>query len=294
MNTTSRIAAGLAVAFIGTAAQAQQQQPSQDGAQQQHAQPTNWNDTYVGFRYSNDFYFPGSAEKVQQKIGTLTTIGGFKYGNYVFTADYLMSNGANPEAGGTRGAEEVYSVGHVEWSAGKIFGQSFAFGPVRDIGFTTGYEFGAKDDAFEERARMITLGPTLDFAVPRGFAVLTLGARHETNYNGITHTDLDYNTAWHVEGAWMVPFNIGPAPVVFKGFASITGPKGLDGFHVQTKTETLTRMSLLLDVGALAGTPRTFYIGPGYEYWHNMFGTPSFEAPGTKRSAPVLVGEAHF
>jgi hypothetical protein len=81
---------------------------------------------------------------------------------------------------------------------------------------------------------------------------------------------------------------------VFKGFTSVTGPKGKDGFHVETKTEVLTRVSMLFDVGALAGHPRSVYIGPGYEYWHNMFGTPSSEAAGTKRSAFVLVGEVHF
>ena len=87
---------------------------------------------------------------------------------------------------------------------------------------------------------------------------------------------------------------LGPAPVVFKGFLSLTGPKGQDGFHTETKTEVLTRMSLLVDVGALAGHPRSFYFGPGYEYWHNMFGTPPTEAAGTRRSAFTLVGEVHF
>ena len=118
--------------------------------------------------------------------------------------------------------------------------------------------------------------------------------RTETNHNGIVHADVKYDTAWHVESAWLVPFNVGPAPMVFKGFVAATGPKGKDGFHVETKTEVLARMALLFDVGSFAGYPRTAYIGPGYEYWHNMFGTPPEEAAGTKRSAFVVVGEIHF
>ncbi|HEY4079308.1 MAG TPA: hypothetical protein VGM81_01315 [Burkholderiaceae bacterium] len=296
----ARVASALAVCFTSVShaqeapADAGAEAPASAPAAAQHGQPTNWNDTFVGARYSSNFRFPGSAEKVTQKIGSLTTIGGFKYGNYVFNVDYLVSDGANPEAGGTKGAQETYSVGHVEFTAGKTLGHTLGFGPVRDVGLTAGYEFGSKNDAFDQRARMLMVGPTLEFAVPRGFWVLTAGWRTEKNYNGIVHADLDYKTAWHVESAWMIPFNLGPAPVVFKGFVAITGPKGTDGFHVQTKTETLSRSSLLFDVGALAGSPRTVYIGPGYEYWKNMFGTPSFEAPGTKRSAAVLVGEIHF
>lgn len=256
--------------------------------------PGNWNDTSIGFRYSNDLYFPGSAAKVTQKIGVLTTAGGFRYGSYAFNADYLVSDENNPEVGGRRGAQEVYSVGRVDFSASRIFGRSFAFGGVvRDVGLTTGYEFSAKNDAFANRARMLVIGPSVQFAVPHGFWNAMAGWRSENNYNGIVHADVRYNTAPHAESSWLIPFGVGPVPLVFKGFISMTAPKGLDGFHVRTKPETLTRMSLLFDVGALAGHPRTVFLGPGYEYWHNMFGTPS-DKPGAKRSAATIVGEIHF
>jgi len=289
-NRTLTLAALTAIAALGDGSAR-----ADDAPAEAHAAPAaNWNDTSVGGRYSSDFYFPGSASKVAQKIVFVNSSGGFKYGSYMFNVDFLKSDMNNPEANGSSGAQEVYSVGHVEWSFGKMLGHPVSFGPVRDVGFTTGYELSSKNDAFGSRARMLTLGPTVEFAVPRGFWNFTLGARTETNHNGISHADIHYDTAWHAESAWMIPFNAGAVPLTFKGFAAITGPKGKDGFHVDTKTEVLTRMSLLVDVGALAGSPRTFYIGPGYEYWHNMFGTPSIEAAGTKRSAAVLVGEIHF
>ncbi len=258
-----------------------------------HTSPGNWNNTFISFRHADDFYFPGSPKKVAQDIGSMTTTGGFKYGGYVFTADYLVSDGNNPEVGGTSGAQEVYSVARVEWSASKILGHPMNFGVIRDIGLTTGFDFSAKNDAFSSAARMLVVGPTVQFDIPRGYWNATAGWRTETNYNGIVHQDVRYSTAWHVESSWLIPFHLGPVPTVFKGFASVTGPKGLDGFHVPTETETLTRMSVLFDVGALAGHPRALYIGPGYEYWNNMFGTPSSK-PGTQRSAPMLVAEFHF
>jgi hypothetical protein len=262
-------------------------------AQAQQA-PYSWNDTMVGARYSNDFYFPGSAVKVAQRIATLNSIGGFKYGSYMFNIDYLMSDESNPEANGTAGAKEVYTVSRIGWSASKILGRPMNLGLLRDVGLMTGFDLNSKNDSYGAAGRTWILGPTLEFAVPHGFWNLTTGWSKEKNHNGFAHVDVTYKTAWHAESVWVTPMHIGPAPVVFKGFVAVTGPKGLDGFHIQTKTETLARMSFLFDIGALAGHPRTFFAGPGYEYWKNMFGTPPVEAPGTRRSAATLNAEIHF
>ena len=319
------LAASIAACFSGLA-QAQDGAPVPDNthlpaAQQTHGLPTNWNDTFVGYRYSSNFHFPGSSAKVAQNIGSLTSTGGFGLGSYYFNVDYLVSDRNNPEAGpdgvegasGNQGAQETYSVGHVEWSGSKILRQHLGAGFIRDVGITTGYEWGTKDDQFEQRARMWMLGLTAEFAVP-GYWNLTVGARNEQNYNGITGVDLHYKTAWHVDSAWMIPFNAGPVPLTFKGFVAVTGPKGQDGFDVatgvpeKTTTETLLRTSLLVDVGALMGHPKALYVGPGYEYWNHMFGAPSqtgsfdpqtFQTTtvsnvGIKRSAAVFVAEAHF
>ncbi|CAE6823780.1 hypothetical protein R70006_06816 [Paraburkholderia domus] len=275
------------------------------------APPSSWNDTYIGYRVGTDFYYPGvrtqsgAPAKITQNIGFLTTTGGFRYGSYAFNVDYLVSSMANPEAGptnqygyptpGSGGAQEVYSVGRVEFSASKIFGRPFSYGFIRDFGLTVGYEFGTKNDAYAERARMVVLGPTIEFSVPHGFWNVTLGVRTESNHDGITNVEVHFNPAVHLESSWLYPFRLGPVPLVFKGFASLTGPKGKDGFGVNTTTEFLTRVSLLADVGSFAGHPRTAYAGIGYEYWHNMYGTPSSEQPGTTQtSCPMFVAEIHF
>ncbi|RKP57602.1 hypothetical protein D7S86_06525 [Pararobbsia silviterrae] len=258
--------------------------------------PAIWNDTYLGYRWGTNFHYPGIDSSVMQNIGSLTTLGGFRFGSYVFNADYLISNAANPEAGGPQngGAQEVYSVGRVEFSAGKILGRYVGAGFIRDYGLTVGYEFGVKNDAYAERARMLVVGPTIEFNIPHGYWNLTAGVRTESNHNGIMGVDVHFNPAWHIESSWLYPFRVGPVPLVFRGFAGLTGPKGRDGFGVETTTELLTRVALMADVGSFAGHPRTFYAGVGYEYWLHMYGTPAKEAPGTITSAPMLMAEIHF
>lgn len=259
-----------------------------------YQRPANWNDTYVGARYSDGFYFPGNAHKVTQKIATLNTAGGFKYGGYIFNADYLVSDKNNPEANGNDGARDIYTVSRISWSAGKILGRSMGVGVIRDVGLMTGYELNAKNDNYGSAGRTWMVGPSVEFDLPRGFWSMTAGWAKESNHNGIAHADVIFKTAWHVESAWLVPVQVGPLPMVLKGFISKTGPKGRDGFHFETKPETLMRASIMFDVGAMAGHPRTFYVGPGYEYWKNMYGVPPSEAPGTRRSAATINAEIHF
>lgn len=291
-----------------TPPQAKPNQPTQPGAtapltapdlksaEEVGAPPMSWNDTYIGYRYGSDFHYPGVPKKVAQNVGYLTTTGGFRFGSYAFNVDYLVSNSANPEAGGpsSGGAQEVYSIGRVELSAGKILGRPVGIGIIRDVGLTAGYEFGTKNDSYGERARMIVLGPTIEFALPRGFMNLTAGLRTESNHNGITGVDVHFNTAWHVESSWLFPFRVGPVPLMLRGFASVTGPKGKDGFGVETTTEFLTRLTLLADLGSFIGHPRAVYAGVGYEYWHHMYGTPTRETVSTITSAPMVMAEIHF
>jgi hypothetical protein len=271
--------------------------PDLKSGEQAGAPPVSWNDTFIGYRVGSNFHYPGVPDKVTQNIGYLTTTGGFKFGSYAFNVDYLVSNSANPEVGGPSagGAQEVYSVGRVTLSASKIFGKQINIGGViRDVGLTGGYEFGAKNDAYAQRARMVVFGPTVEFALPRGFWNLTAGFRTESNHNGIVGVDVHYNAAWHVESTWLYPFRVGPVPLMFRGFASVTGPKGKDGFGVQTTTEFLTRAALLADVGSFVGHPRTVYVGVGYEYWYHMYGSPTRETVSTITSVPMFQAEIHF
>ena len=79
----------------------------------------------------------------------------------------------------------------------------------------------------------------------------------------------------------------------FQGFVNFVGSKGKDYTNHHTAKETLMRTSLMVDVGqVVAGHKGTVFVGVGYEYWHNKYG--SQPGVGTQVNAPQLQVEWHF
>ena len=102
-----------------------------------------------------------------------------------------------------------------------------------------------------------------------------------------------------MSAAWGIPFSAGPLPLKFQGFINVNSDKGRDYAGVKTRTETLMRAALMVDVGQMAwGTKNTFLMGVGYEYWRNKFGNHAYgngvEKPGIDTDAPTFQLEWHF
>ncbi|MEJ2688222.1 MAG: hypothetical protein P8124_13785 [Gammaproteobacteria bacterium] len=248
-----------------------------------------WSDTSVGYRTSTRFTEPGIKGYVRKNIYSFTYVGGYKYGTNFFTADFLVSDDNDPAAGGGGGAQEVYAVYRNTVSLGKVSGHKLAFGPVKDVGITFGFDMNSKDTAFAPRVRKFVIGPTLSFDVP-GFFDVSLLYRTESNHNGIVGKTVVFDPTYGVSLSWGIPFNSIHAK--FTGFLDYIGKKGKNGFGAQTGAETLMRAYLMYDVGALAGKKQTFYAGVGYEYWHNKFGVAT--GPGNDTTAPMLAVEWHL
>ena len=132
------------------------------------AQAADWSDTSIGYRTGSDFREPVNADKISKNIVNLNHASGYKYGTNFFNADFLMSNSKDPGgAGSTNGAQEVYMVYRNTIDFGKVSGSSFAFGPVRSVGLTLGFDANAKTDAgYNSKKRMLVAGPTFGFDVP--------------------------------------------------------------------------------------------------------------------------------
>lgn len=253
------------------------------------ASGADWSDTSMNLNFGSRYRSPGLGVDVTKAVLELSHVSGYKYGSNFFEIVMLKSHAEDPAAGTGRadGALEAYLVYRNQLSLG-AFGTSMAFGPVRDLSLTSGFDLGTKNTSFAPRPMKLLLGPTLNFTVENGFFDVSLLAYHETNYNGIVGTSVNFDNTYQLATAWNKKFTLA-APLVFKGYAFHTGAKGKNGFGAQTAAETVVHALLMVDLGALAGGKGRVYAGMGIDYIRNKFGER-----GVDQSTPIAQLEVHF
>ncbi|MGA2550660.1 MAG: outer envelope protein [Burkholderiaceae bacterium] len=268
----------------------------------QSATAADWSDTALSWRYGTDFAEPfdnnadGSRKDIAKNIFALTHADGYAYGTNFFNVDILLSNGADPGNGvaGQPGAQEIYVVYRNTLDAGKIFGQNFQMGPIRDWGATIGFDMNSKNDAYASKKRMLVLGPTVMIDVP-GFWNISILVLDESNApNGIP-SRYYYNIHPALDTSWGIPIG---DQWVFKGYFQYIAAKGTNEFGGPTAPETHFDGEIMYDLGSLLhGPKKTFFAGFEYEYWKNKFGNPATEpgaGPGALAKTPMVRLEYHF
>ena len=252
------------------------------------ARAANWSDTYLGYQWSNQFRDPGIATNEIKTRLELSGVAGWDYGTNFFDVNMLAAAASDPASDstgqpkkGVPGDTEVYVVYRSNFDLGKIFKTNMAFGPVREVDFTVGFDFDSCENQFASNKKFIMAGPQFGLDIKNGFWNVGIGLGREKNYNGVAEVEVNFKTAPIVWTAWKKEFNIG-VPMVFHGFADWLGAKGNDGFGVPTVAETIGDMYLMFDLSSCIGRkPGAFLVGPGYEYWNGKFGgkTVSFNDP---------------
>ena len=269
------------------------------------AEAITWSDNFFSYRYGTQFHEPMNDKDVTKNILSFTHVSGYNYGQNFFNVDMLQSSKADPSSGsGNNGATEFYATYRHQLSMGKVFDTDLSFGPVKDVALTAGFDLNTKNTAFGPRKRLLVVGPTLKFDVPRGFLDLSLMYGKEWNHCGLgapacPDSNISFDPQFMASLAWNLPFDVGAVPFKFQGFANYNSPKGRDYAGISTKSEVLVRASLMMDVGkVMFDTKNTFWLGIGYEYWHNKFGNRYMAngnlKPGIKTTAPMLQAEWHF
>jgi len=264
------------------------------------AQAADWSDTSLSYRYGTKFAEPFNNNDITKNIVNLSSVSGYKYGKNFFSVDFLMSSELDPSAAGSNsGAHEAYAVYRHTLDFGKITGNNYAFGPVRGVGFTGGFDFNSKTDAgYNSKKRMLVAGPTLFIDVP-GFLDVSLLALWESNapYNTFTNQATprySYKTHAMLTAAWGIPFSVG-IPLEFNGYANFITAKGTNEFGGGTAPETNIDAQIMYDISSAVGTPKnTFKIGVEYQYWKNKFGNPDRNNPGATAKTPMVRAEYHF
>lgn len=266
-------------------------------------QAANFSDTYIAYRYGNDFREPNNPNDVSKNILQFTHGSSYNYGQNFLNVDVLKSDSADPANNSSEGATEIYLTYRGQLYLGKIFDKDLSFGPVKEVAITAGFDVNTKNTKFAPSKRLLVIGPTLKLDVPIFWDVSLLWGR-EQNHCGLgapacPKADITFDPQAIFATSWLIPFQTGPLPLKFQGFLNIAGPKGPDYAGIETKTETLMRTSLMLDVGKMVGgTKNTVWLGIGYEYWRNKFGNhynaKGVEKTGINTSAPTLQAEWHF
>ncbi|RZL38053.1 MAG: outer envelope protein [Rubrivivax sp.] len=284
MRTTTRLLCTTVAALAATTAQA-----------------ADWSDTSIGYRTGNKFAEPFGVNDIKKNIVNLTHASGYSYGTNFFNADLLLSDKKDPSSPNSgSGASEVYIVYRHTLDLAKISGNPMAFGPVRGVGITGGFDANVKVDAgYNSRKQMLVLGPTLMMDVP-GFLNISLLALRESNapYNKFSSTATPrytYKTHMMLTASWSIP--LGKLPLAFEGFANYIASKGTNEFGGATGPETNFDGQVMYDIGAGAGAaPGKFKVGIEYQYWRNKFGNP-YKGPagsGAFAKTPMIRAEYHF
>ncbi|MDB5928487.1 MAG: hypothetical protein JWR60_194 [Polaromonas sp.] len=252
------------------------------------AMAADWSNATIGYRYAPSQSEPGVSDKVSKNILNFTYVSGDKLGSNFFTIDLLKSNSADPARNGGGGAQEWYGFYQRDFSLKAMTGNTTGYGFAKDIKFVGRVDAGTKNTAFAPSPRKLRVGVSAAMPVTAGFWDIGIQAYKEANHNGIVGKAVHFDTAPALVTAWLIPVGSLGA---FSGFVDVIGPKGKDGFGIETKTEVLARAKFMFNVmGAASGLTAGF----GIEHWSNKFGNDNSIA-GVRNSAkattPLLLVE---
>jgi len=253
-------------------------------------QAADWSDTSLAFATGNKFAEPFGRTDISKNIYSLKSVSGDKYGQNFVNVDLLESDARDGKA------QEAYVVYRRLFDLEKITSKKYAFGPVKDIGVTAGFDWNTKNDTgYASKKRMLVLGPTLMMDVKQGFLDISLLILTESNqpvglanrYTYDTHADLSF--------AWGVATGI--PNLSFEGYADLIAAKGKNEFGGKTAAETHFNGALMYDASAAVGASKnSLKLGVGYEYWKNKFGNEYSATgnPGAFAKTPFVKAEYHF
>lgn len=262
----------------------------------------DWSDTSVSVRAGNQFREPFNPADIGKTIVALTHASGYQYGSNFFNVDFLQSDSKDPAAlGSSAGAQEAYVVYRHTLDIGKVAGRDMAFGAVRGVGATVGFDWNTKNDVgYNSRKRMLVAGPTLMWDVP-GFLNTSVLLLRESNapsgaFPPISLVGRRYTYKTHpmLTASWGIPVG---EQLAFEGYANFIASKGRSEVGAATGAETNIDMQLMFDAGAALGGPkRTFRVGLAYQYWNNKFGNTAATTGGKgyRAQTPMLRADYHF
>ena len=235
-----------------------------------------WQSNSLTYLYGKDF---AVNPEIQQTF-TFEHADGWKYGdNFVFL-DYINYNGKKDSGVGNA---TTYGEISPRFSMGKIFGQKFELGPIKDVLLATTYEFGEGD------VESYLIGPGFDLSIP-GFDYFQLNfykRYHDGHRAG--------NGAWQITPVWSYTIPVGKSDILIDGFMDWV----VDNKQSTTKGDYHSNLhfnpQIKYDLGkAMSLAERQLYVGIEYDYWSNKYGINDTRYFDTNQNTASLLVKVFF
>jgi nucleoside-specific outer membrane channel protein Tsx len=216
--------------------------------------------------------------EIQQTV-TFEHADAWKYGDNFFFVDKIFYNG---DKDFNNGPNTYYGEFSPRLSLGKITGQSFAFGPVKDVLLAMTYERGEGDN------EAYLIGPGFDLAVP-GFNYFTLNF-----YLRNTEGSRPGDNVWQITPAWSYTIPVGRSDVLIDGYIDwvVDNDQTRRGtYHANLHVNPQVKYDLgkALNYGA-----KQLYVGFEYSYWKDKYGIDSRGNLDSNQSVASALVKVHF
>ena len=112
------------------------------------AKAATWSNTYVGYRFGNDFREPENEKEIQKNILSFSHISGYQFGSNYFSTDFMLSDDNDPALNGGGGVHEIYAVYRHKLSFISLMSLNWDVKIIKDIGIVAGLDLNSKNDNF--------------------------------------------------------------------------------------------------------------------------------------------------
>jgi len=233
-----------------------------------------WGNTEVQLQAFGELERVGTGGTADTTIITFQHAGGWEYGDNFFFVDhsrYSVNNDANFPV---EDSSEFYGEWYSNFSLGAITGNSFAFGPVKDIGIVAGLNFAPEVDSM-----WVLPGVRFSLDLP-GFAFAQIDVTGYMHQGGGSATSpvftvVDEDSSFMIDFAWAYPFKIGSTSWSIEGHLEYIDGRGQTNNFGTTELESwiLFQPQVRLDLGEVLGNKAgKLFVGIEYQYWKNKLG----------------------
>jgi nucleoside-specific outer membrane channel protein Tsx len=208
-----------------------------------------WSSTSVSFltgTYENSL----SETDYDASVITFEHASGWEYGDNFLFVDMKRETDSYGNV--------FYGEWHPRFSLGKLTGNDFAMGMVKDIAVATEVNFWGGN-----RAYLYGVGFDLDLPHFNWFAI---------NFMVRDDRSIADETSFQISPAWSMPITVGSLNFEFNGFLDYSTAEGEGAEAI-----LLTQPQLLLDVGNFMNKGGSYYAGIEYQYWKNMYGVEGLD-----------------